>query len=34
MTERKTLFDFQADLEGTLFPDDIGPHGGGHFTIA
>jgi tyrosinase len=34
MTERKTVYDFQSDLEGFLGTGDLGPHGGGHFTIA
>lgn len=34
MTLRKTIKDFQTDLEGPLGTTDLGPHGGGHFTIA
>lgn len=33
MTLRKTIYDFQSDLEGPLGTGDLGPHGGGHFTI-
>jgi tyrosinase len=34
MTQRQTIADFQNDLEGELGSGDLGPHGGGHFTIA
>lgn len=33
MTLRKTIKDFQDDLEGPVGTGDLGPHGGGHFTI-
>jgi len=33
MTKNPTIYDFQSDLEGPLGTGDLGPHGGGHFTI-
>jgi tyrosinase len=33
MTLRKTIAEFQDDLEGPIGTGDLGPHGGGHFTI-
>ncbi|KUJ20503.1 Di-copper centre-containing protein [Mollisia scopiformis] len=33
MTLRKTIAEFQDDLEGPVGTGDLGPHGGGHFTI-
>ena len=33
MTSGNTIYDFQSDLEGPLGTGDLGPHGGGHFTV-
>ncbi|KAF4636967.1 hypothetical protein G7Y89_g1107 [Cudoniella acicularis] len=34
MIDTPTIFDFQNNLEGPPGSGDLGPHGGGHFTIA